>query len=297
MDSQEVKSYQKSLLTNDEVNDLYSRIGTRLSTSTPPELASIASSFCAASARLQAAMSKMRGSIITPELVALDSKRDRLAISLRYYGQFAKRQTDQAVANAGTVLVYVMNQVAYKHTHKANYASQTSKINNLMEELKGRYAADLAPLGISQTIDELEQTNNQFIQAFQSRTNSMAGRGEKDAVRRAREEAQQAFDFVRQQLNGLQGAYIMYMANGGANATPGMGTGGGMSSPSMPTDYSLLIETINLEVQQTVLSARRRRKAGSSDSNEAGNTQTPTGSQNEGGDENSGEDNTPSANA
>ena len=255
------------------------------------------------------------GSKITAKVVQADEERDQLLVGFGYYIEFAKRHTDPEMVEAANEIDVVLNTTSYKHIYADAYIQETTKINNLLQELfEPKHAAAITTLNIGFYLTALQQANANFRALYHERVGDVARTYTKDEIREARNKMENMYDVFRGKLVAIaEEAEITgnntLMPNtsgmGGGTTNGGMtggGTGsgtptGGTTPANAAITYDELFAKINNLIANAVEEAKRRHNAGKNNENgsegnesENGNANTGTNT-NEGGEENNGEEN------
>ena len=120
------------------------------------------------------ALDVIRKSSLTENIADADHYRDSLYSGLRDTVKGAANHFNAVIKEAAARV-----QVALDHYGNINtkpYDEQTAAINNLVDELKTTYAADVAALNIGDWVVELQTANNSFEMLMQERYSQDAGK-------------------------------------------------------------------------------------------------------------------------
>jgi hypothetical protein len=79
---------------------------------------------------------------------------------------------------------------------------QTSAVYNILQELKGKYAADAATIGVAGWVLELEARNNAFADLMRERFDETASRTDV-VLKEARTDVDNAYYAIRERLNAF----------------------------------------------------------------------------------------------
>jgi hypothetical protein len=79
---------------------------------------------------------------------------------------------------------------------------ETSAIYNILQELRGKYAADVATVGIGQWVSELESRNNAFGELVKNRFDETAARTD-IVLKEARAKLDEAYKTIAERVNAL----------------------------------------------------------------------------------------------
>ena len=113
-------------------------------------------------------------SVLTLELQDLDKRRDRLFRGIVEMNRVMLNHFNEQVQEASKrlkILLDTYGNIARKPMNEA-----TSAIYNLLQELNGAYAADVALVGLTEWVTELQGCNNAFDQLMKSRYQETAMR-------------------------------------------------------------------------------------------------------------------------
>jgi hypothetical protein len=146
------------------------------------------------------ALRKINKSVFTDDIQTRDAKRDATFKGLT--------ETNKAALNH-----FVPNKVAaakrlkivfdtYGNVAKMGYNEETSAIYNMLQDLNGKFAADVNTVGILDWVKELEANNNEFQALLQDRYDEVAARTTVN-LREARKELDAAFYTLVERINAL----------------------------------------------------------------------------------------------
>ena len=108
-----------------------------------------------------------RKSGLTDKIETADAARD---ISYRTLRNIIKGHlTHKDISKKEAAENIMLNINLYGHLAKKNYAKETAKIHNLVEDLKTKRAADINILNINDLVDNLETDNNECHSLIQER--------------------------------------------------------------------------------------------------------------------------------
>ena len=120
------------------------------------------------------ALKKIMKSVLTLDLQDLDKRRDRLFRGIVNLNKVALSHFSEEVQEASKrlkVLLDTYGNIAQKPINEA-----TSAVFNLLQELKGKYAADVALIGATAWVAELQSCNGAFDQLMKTRYQETAMR-------------------------------------------------------------------------------------------------------------------------
>jgi hypothetical protein len=106
------------------------------------------------------ALKKILKSAITAEIHSLDKSRDQIWQGMAETNRAALKHYNEEVRKAAE-----RNQIVfdtYGNVAKKPLDEETSAIYNFIQDMRGKYAADAATVGLTGWIDELEKINNEF---------------------------------------------------------------------------------------------------------------------------------------
>lgn len=263
-----VNNYAKTNLNYQELYTLLLRICIKLYGNTNPELQAVKVLLYQKFAALHAAMYKPQASPITPEVAQADQRRDSLVSALRHYLEYLVRMDNPTTKAAAERLLSLINQRAYKRTRMENYAEETALLANLIDELRGNFAADVQTVDMGELVEQLAEANALFNNIYERRSQEGSIVKQQQSVLEARINAVAAFDALRQNLNYLQTCYAN--SNHGAitievpsviqESINGTSTASNTTLSATYTDYSALISEINLEIATIMETANTRHK-------------------------------------
>jgi hypothetical protein len=110
---------------------------------------------------------KIRKSALTAEIQAADKARDTIWSGMIHMNAAALKHFDPAVQEAGKRLKVLFD--TYGNIAKKPLNEQTSAVYNILQELKEKYAADVAAANIKPWVDELEARNLAFEKLMKDR--------------------------------------------------------------------------------------------------------------------------------
>ena len=113
------------------------------------------------------ALKKIMKSAITAEIQEADKYRDQLFRGMTEAGKAALNHFDTDVQNAAKRLKILFD--TYGNLAKKPLNEQTSGVYNILQDLKGAYAADALKVGITDWATELETANEAFDRLMKDR--------------------------------------------------------------------------------------------------------------------------------
>ena len=146
------------------------------------------------------ALKRIVKSALTARIHEADKARDVIFNGMVETNSAALKHFSEAVRVAASRLKIVFD--TYGHVASKSLNEQTSAVYNILQELKGKYAADAATVGISGWVGELETRNNAFEALMQERFDETAAQTD-IVLRDARAEVDAAYFGIRERLNAL----------------------------------------------------------------------------------------------
>ncbi|MFA7687419.1 MAG: DUF6261 family protein [Moheibacter sp.] len=115
------------------------------------------------------------GSELTPEIAALDQKRDRIFTGLKgTVDIWATNHFQESWRNAA----FLISDNIAAHGNKITvlrYQQQTATINAILNDLEGHLSAQITTLGLEDWVDELRAVNLEFDTKYLERAQAMSG--------------------------------------------------------------------------------------------------------------------------
>jgi hypothetical protein len=132
-----------------------------------------------------------------------DKARDKMIVGIKSAIKTALFHFDDKIREAATRIKIVFD--AYNSPQpltKLHYDAETVAVNNLLQELDGKYAADVQITGLSQWIEELRVRNKAFEELAKEYNEEQA---EKPSIRpkEARNNTDKAYNDIVAAVNGL----------------------------------------------------------------------------------------------
>jgi Family of unknown function (DUF6261) len=118
-----------------------------------------------------------RGNLLTPELQALDARRDDAITGLRAAANAFAYHFDPVFKNAATVLAAAIDKYG-TGLAKLNYVAETEVLESFVGDTSSdaTLAAALSTLQLNSWVTELNEANQRFNTTYLSRTNSYASK-------------------------------------------------------------------------------------------------------------------------
>jgi flagellar biosynthesis chaperone FliJ len=143
---------------------------------------------------------KILKSNITEKRHYADKERDTLFRGMVNAVKSAQNHFDSNVTEAAGRLNILFN--TYGNVARKPYNEETAALNNLLSELKGKYASDVATLKLEDWVNELEIKNRKFDSLMKERFSELEQRTELKA-KAVREEVDKAYHAITKQINAL----------------------------------------------------------------------------------------------
>ena len=121
-------------------------------------------------------LKQIRKSAMTEEILNADKKRDVTFAGMVEANKAALKHFQPAVKEAARKLKIVFD--TYGNVARKSYDEETSAITNLLQDLMGKYNADVQTVGITAWMVELMANNNDFDQLIKGRDDESAERTE-----------------------------------------------------------------------------------------------------------------------
>jgi len=150
--------------------------------------------------REDTALKKIVKSAKTAQIQEADRARDEIYTGMVESNTAALKHFDENVRSGATRLKIVFD--TYGDVARKPLNEETSAIYNILQELKGKYASDVALVGISGWVSELEARNNAFAELMRDRFDETASRTD-IVLKEARVEVDNAYFAIRERINAL----------------------------------------------------------------------------------------------
>jgi len=150
--------------------------------------------------REDAALKKIVKSAITKQIQDADKARDVVYLGMVETNSAALRHFNDGVRGAAERLKIVFD--TYGNVVRKPLNDETSAVYNILQELKGAYAADAALVGIAPWVAELETRNNAVAELMRERFDETAARTD-IVLREARADVDAAYFAIRERINAL----------------------------------------------------------------------------------------------
>jgi hypothetical protein len=146
------------------------------------------------------AFKKVMKSDLTKSLNELDCKRDDVYTGFTGFIRQTLRHFDPKVAASGERLQILVK--TYGDPRRRPYDEETSYILNLLQDLKGKYSADVAMIGAKDWVAELENANRDFDKLLKERRGEYNERNTL-AMRECRLDTDAAYYPIAERINAL----------------------------------------------------------------------------------------------
>jgi len=149
---------------------------------------------------------KINKSAITAEIHKADKARDEIWSGINSMNKAALKHFDPEVQKAAQRLKIVFD--TYGNIAKKPLDEQTSAVYNILQDLQGKYAADVAKVGIEQWVTELQARNIAFGALVKDRFDETALRTDV-VLKEARAALDTAYRIIIERINAfmlLEGA-------------------------------------------------------------------------------------------
>jgi hypothetical protein len=144
------------------------------------------------------ALKKIMKSVLTLDLQDLDKRRDRLFRGIADMNRVALNHFNEKVQEASKrlkILLDTYGNIARKPMNEA-----TSAIFNLLQELNGKYAADVTLVGLTEWVKELHACNSAFDKLMKTRYEETAMRTDL-VLKDCRQDVDNAYHDIVEHIN------------------------------------------------------------------------------------------------
>jgi hypothetical protein len=150
--------------------------------------------------RVDEALKKIVKSEFTAKIHEADKARDEIYIGMADMNAAALKHFSPEIREAAGRLKIVFD--TYGNVASKPLNEETSAIYNILQELQGKYASDVAVVGLGGWISELETRNNAFGELVKSRFDETAARTD-IVLKEARAELDEAYRTITEMVNAL----------------------------------------------------------------------------------------------
>jgi len=161
------------------------------------------SAFTAKIDELEFLYKKALASDKTAEILSLDERRDDAVNGINFFLLSHTYHFDATIQQNAQLLLDNM-ELYGKGIARMNYQAETATINNILRdwEIKPELTAAVTALGLSDWIDELNNTNTDFNSQYLSRTQEY-GDANPETIKTKREETNAAYYALRNRIDAL----------------------------------------------------------------------------------------------
>jgi hypothetical protein len=146
------------------------------------------------------AINKIVKSALTDEMETADHRRDTAIRGIKQTSKSALNHYWAVVRTASRRLQIVFD--TYGDVAKMPLDDETAAITNLLQELKGAYAADVETAGLAPWVAELEAANNDYERLVKQRDSETAARTDL-VLKQVRTQADAAYRVITERIEAL----------------------------------------------------------------------------------------------
>jgi len=150
--------------------------------------------------RVDTALKKINKSILTEQIQEADKARDEIWGGIIDMNNAALKHFSPETREAAKKLKILFD--TYGNIAKKPLNEQTSATYNILQELEGKYAADVQTVGISQWVAELKARNNAFSDLVKERFDESALKTD-IVLKVARAELDKVYRTIAERINAL----------------------------------------------------------------------------------------------
>jgi len=151
--------------------------------------------------RVDDALKKIVKSEFTAKIHEADKARDEIYLGIVETNTAALRHFNPAVRQAAERLKILFD--TYGNVANKPLNEETSAIYNILQELKGKYTADVESVGLTQWVAELETRNQTFEGLVKERFDETAARTTDIVMKQARAQLDEAYKTIVERINAL----------------------------------------------------------------------------------------------
>ena len=152
-------------------------------------------------AREDEALKKIVKSEFTAKIHEADKARDEIYLGMAETNTAALRHFDPDVRQAASRLKIIFD--TYGNVTNKPLNEETSAIYNILQELKGKYAADAESVGLTLWVTELETRNLAFEALVKERFDETAARTTDIVMKQARAQLDEVYKTIVERINAL----------------------------------------------------------------------------------------------
>lgn len=146
------------------------------------------------------ALKVINKSEFTGKIQEADRARDEILVGMTDIVEASQKHFNIAMRDSAGRLKIVFG--TYKNIDKKPLNEQTSAVYNFLQELKGKYEPDVAALGLTGWVNELEQRNNAFSALMKERFDESAAKTD-IVLREARNAVDKQYRIIEERINAL----------------------------------------------------------------------------------------------
>ncbi len=201
MKTMKIDSIHTPHLQNGEHFTFMSEVQHSISANDPAgiDIAEAFTSFQTALAGEDLSFKKVQKSDITKDLVDADRQRDAVVAGFKSQVGSLQKHFDNSISSAAYRIQLLLD--TYGNLSTQSYDNETANLKNLMQELYGKYAADVATLGLGGWMLQMETLNNNFDSLMKERYAQSSDKSTVNSLRSARIDTDKAYGSMRDRLN------------------------------------------------------------------------------------------------
>lgn len=142
---------------------------------------------------------KVQKSDITKDLADADRQRDAVVVGFRSQVGSLQRHFDNSISSVAYRIQILLD--TYGNLSTQSYDNETANLKNLVQELSGKYATDVATLGLGGWVSQMEALNNNFDSLMKERYAQDSDKSTVNSLRSARIGTDTAYAAMRERLN------------------------------------------------------------------------------------------------
>ena len=147
------------------------------------------------------AMMKITKSALTQDIKQKDKERDTTLAGINDRIRAAHKHFNTDVQNAAKKLKILFN--TYGNVARKPLNEETSAVFNILQELNGKYAADVDTIGIADLVNQLELENNAVAQLMRERRHEAINKQPELTMKKARKMLDNAYDNAIKHVNAF----------------------------------------------------------------------------------------------
>jgi len=142
----------------------------------------------------------IRKSTFTGDIAGADRNRDSLNSGFENTIKGALNHFDPAKKEAAEHIQVALDH--YGNINRKSYDEETAAIYSLVDDLNGKYADDVATLGLQEWVTALKAANDEFVALMQERYSEEAGKPQYN-MKTARTEVDAAYRSITERIDAL----------------------------------------------------------------------------------------------